>query len=122
MVVYFSTMAALERVVRELSPALSGLPAQGVPFSVGLSDDGLLSWGIDPAWSRTGGGGASRISWRGWITRYLAEAMAEATKTPGGPVPKDYALTLLALQGFDDETFAPPMDWRGSAPLLKTAC
>lgn len=122
MVVYFSTMEALERTGRELSSALSDLPAQGVPFSVGLSDDGLLSWGIDPAWSGPGTAGVGPTSWRGWITRYLAEAMAEATNTSGGPEPKDYALTRLALQGFDDETFAPPTGWRGSAPPWETAC
>jgi hypothetical protein len=122
MVAYFSTMETLERAVRELAPALSGLPAQGVPFSVGLSDDGLLSWGIDPAWSRTGRGRTEPTSWRGWITRYLAEAMADAMKAPGGPAPKDYALTRFALQGFDDETFAPPTGWRGSAHPSETAC
>jgi hypothetical protein len=38
----------LEQVGRALGERLGDVPAQGVPFTVELCRDGLVSWGVEP--------------------------------------------------------------------------
>ncbi|HRI19743.1 MAG TPA: hypothetical protein PLA68_02260, partial [Panacibacter sp.] len=48
-VVYFYSHADLMQAAALLKKELKGYQAQGVPFTAQLDDDGMLSWGIDPA-------------------------------------------------------------------------
>ena len=71
-IAYFDDQDSLQRVAGELAQGLCGCAAQVVPFTADAGGDGLLSWGIDPPL------GNDSISWRAWITRRLAEGLAQA--------------------------------------------
>nr|WSX76734.1 hypothetical protein OH826_24635 [Streptomyces sp. NBC_00899] len=105
LVAYFSSPPQLEAVAAELRKVTAGLPAQGVPFTAACTDDGLLSWAVDPPPRATGHGGAS--SWRGWVVGRLAQAMVQA-QTAGSPASVvDYALRRIWLDGVDVATWTP---------------
>jgi hypothetical protein len=106
LVVHFETKEAMHLAAERISPLLAGCPVHGVPFSGELGGDGLVSYGCDPppgsAASRTG------LSWRGWITWRLAEALAN----PAGAEcePWQAALDHVAQAGVDPATWAPAAD------------
>jgi hypothetical protein len=106
LVVHFQTREAVDVAVERLSVTLSGCPVHGVPFSAELAGDGLLSYGCDPppgsSASRTG------LSWRAWITRRLAEALASPGQS--GCEPWRAALAHVARAGVDPTTWAPAAD------------
>ena len=108
MIVYFARREHLEGAAARLRAALDHLPAQGVPFTAPLTDDGMLSWGIDPPYSLTGGEARSTESWRGWVTNRLARFLHEGGTTPDVTLPAwTFALSRLELEGVDPRTFVP---------------
>src|SRR5262249_37010069 len=99
LIAYFSNFEALEEAARRIGARLHGCAAQGVPFSAGLGEDGLLSWGIDPPPERGTLSWQERPSWRLWVTNRLATAILAAKKVwrNGGPEPWRFALERLRL-------------------------
>jgi hypothetical protein len=103
LVAYFESPGHLHLVAAELAQALSGCPAQGVPFTASCAGasataptttDGLLSQGIDPPPDADG------ASWRAWITRRLAQLLVNARPTTGEPAAQA-ALAAAEAQGID---------------------
>lgn len=76
-VAYFADRGHLAATAAALARALPGCPAQGVPFTAALAEDGLLSWGIDPP------PGSEAASWRAWVTRRIAAALFAARPARG---------------------------------------
>lgn len=101
MVVYFRSHGELAEVAASLSPMLAGLPAQGVPFTASVGDDGVLSWGIDPP-AASSADAMQRQSWRFHIAGRLAAALVGASATSGAELsPSRFALARLQLDGID---------------------
>jgi hypothetical protein len=80
-----------------------------VPFTAGVTDDGLLSWAIDPPHRPTDRAG--RSSWRTWVSmrlaEYLLDARAVGSGGPAGAAPWQAALARLALDGVDTASWVP---------------
>ena len=74
MVVYFYSKESLFKTAGTLIDVLKHYAAQGVPFSVQLDDNGLLSWGEDPPEGQQNLDG----SWRTVISDKLAALLAQA--------------------------------------------
>jgi len=88
-----------------LSTQLSGTPVQGVPFSATINDDGLVSWGMDPADQL---GRAPETSWRRWICRRLAHYLTAISSSTDTSVPPwEFALERLRLDGVDTVRWEP---------------
>jgi hypothetical protein len=91
-VAYFSQPAHLEEMAQELARPLSGLPAQGVPFTAELASGGILSWGVDPD------AGSQGVSWRSWVTQLLAKSLV-ANAADDNPV--DSTIRDISAAGVD---------------------
>ena len=129
LVLYFDRFDALSETAAALRRELAGCPAQGVPFSAGLDDDGLLSWGTDPPRDERTVPWLQRESWRLRITNRLAVALLAArdggrdsvrdSVRDGGSrtvEPWRFALERLRLEGVDTATWTPaPGTWQGPA-------
>jgi hypothetical protein len=106
-VAYLATFEHVEEVGRMLSDRLKDIPVHGVPFTADLSDNGLLSWGMDPhektllEWQES-------ASWRLWITHRLAQALLVARSSTESDIePWRFALERLRLEGIDTDTWTP---------------
>jgi hypothetical protein len=107
-VVYFSAFESLRTTAERILTGLRGCPAQGVPFSAEITDDGLLSWGFDPPPDKGALAWRERESWRLWITNRLASALVAARKSATtGIEPWQFALDRLRLDQVDTATWAP---------------
>ncbi|MFI6281794.1 hypothetical protein [Streptomyces sp. NPDC050988] len=111
-VVYVEGLDGIGAVTDRLGPVLSGCQAHGVPFTAAVSQDGLLSWGIDPP--RRKSITVRAVSWRMWLTQRLARHITEY-------VPSDkleawqFAIERLGLSGVDTRTWSPVGGlWLGS--------
>jgi hypothetical protein len=100
MVAYFRSYRDLEQAAASLDARLCELPAQGVPFTASISDNGALSWGIDPAVHLTEDP-IPRHSWRLRIVGRLATGLASVESTPTAGLPSRFALARLRLDGID---------------------
>jgi hypothetical protein len=115
LVIYFRDFKTLEQTGRELGIRLSGCPAHGTPFTAAISDDGLLSWGIDPPPEAALRGRAPE-SWRLWVTNRLAAALVLARKVAWrGIQPWQFAIERLRLEDVDTVAWAPNQDFNISA-------
>lgn len=113
LVAYFDTVDALHAAARELEAALSGMPAQGVPFSAPIDRDGLLSWGMDPPRAERKAAPGGQESWRLWVARRLASALLAAGGT--GAEPWRFALERLRCEGVDVDRWTPSAAlWRAA--------
>ena len=110
LVIYFADAAALARVADALARALADVPAQGVPFTAPIDEEGLLSWGMDPPADARPVSWLPSESWRSWLVRELATALVD----PGdAPAPIQPALERLRRRGVDIERWAPASTvWR----------
>jgi hypothetical protein len=107
-IAYFWSFEHLSQVAERLREKLCGIPAHGVPFTAELTDDGLLSWGMDPPRDLQSLRWQERESWRLWLTNRLATALlaAKATKSVR-PEPWQFAVDRLQLDGVDTDSWTP---------------
>jgi hypothetical protein len=106
---YFPSFELLAAAADALASRLSGMPAQGVPFTSEIAGDGLLSWGVDPPREESAAGGES---WRLWLTHRLARALISARSTESAE-PWRFALERVRLEGVDTDTWTPgAMLWK----------
>lgn len=108
LVVYFTREDELTRAVDELTVITKGAAPHATPFTAVASDDGTLSWGLDP---RDPGKGffreAPRASWRAWVTQRVAQAIVRAKENEASGDILDDVLSRVAAEGFDTKTWAP---------------
>lgn len=115
-VVYLESWRALRDLAGELTPALAGAQAHGVPFTCETGLDGLLSWGLDPAPSPDGPGSLVD-SWRTWVTARLAGGLVQARQAGlTGSQAHAAALRRARAAGVDTSTWQPV---RGRAGVLE---
>jgi hypothetical protein len=115
MVVYFERHEHMKEAARELTGLLAGTPTHGVPFSATITDDGLLSWGVDPP--ARGEWLADRESWRQSVTRTLARSLAIAGRCTAQPIePWQFAVARLSVDGTPLEALSleDPLRARGA--------
>jgi hypothetical protein len=107
-VAYFSSFEDLTATAEQLKQKLGGYPAQGVPFTADIGDDGLLSWGVDPPAEGQVLPWMGRESWRLWVTNRLAVALiATSTENTAKLEPWQFALRRLQLEGVDTRIWTP---------------
>jgi hypothetical protein len=105
LVAYFASRVHVQAAAGAVSQALAGCPAQGVPFSAALDDDGLVSWGVDPP-PQAGRLPWDGSSWRRSVTDQLARALLEAHRAELAE-PWRHALARVERAGVDTATWAP---------------
>ncbi|HEY0143429.1 MAG TPA: hypothetical protein VGF48_21230 [Thermoanaerobaculia bacterium] len=116
LVSYFTSKGDLERAANALASELRGLPAHGVPFTAGVDEEGLLSWGIDPPDSARALSWLGRESWRLWIVTRLGSALAFAKTGQRQDEAIAFAVERVRRHGVDVETWTPgPSLWRDLA-------
>jgi hypothetical protein len=108
MVIYFARRDDLHGAASAVADALSGVSAQGVPFSSAITADGLLSWGIDPP-DDVGLAGLLRSeSWRERLTNQMAAALVGASPRGDGlDAVVRFVLRRLEAHGIDVRTWRP---------------
>ena len=106
LVAHFPTRAHLDHAAGEVRRELAGCEAHGVPFTAGLDDSGLLSWGVDPPEHERALRWTLRESWRLWLARHLGAALAVA-KSTGGVEPWRFAMDRARRHGVDVGTWTP---------------
>ena len=104
---YFPSFERLAAAAEALEARLSGIPAQGVPFTSEIGGNGLLSWGVDPPREETTFGGGE--SWRLWLTHRLSRALLSARSVSSSEPsePWRFALERVRLEGVDTDTWTP---------------
>jgi hypothetical protein len=115
LVIYFRHRDDLYAAAAALTDALAGAPAHGVPFTAGITPDGMISWAADPPTHAGVIGGAASESWRSWLTTQLAAALiAGRTTGPRAPDQADpvhdpvrFALRRAAALRIDPRTWIP---------------
>jgi hypothetical protein len=108
LVIYFADFETLEQTAGVLARKLSGCEVQGVPFTAPIGNDGLLSWGIDPAPDQGMLSWQGPESWRLWITNRLAVSLVSALQRPTQRIePWQFALERLRLEEIDVTTWTP---------------
>jgi hypothetical protein len=116
LVLYFSNRDDLDHAAQRLHEELAGCPAHGIPFTAGIDDDGLLSWGIDPPDSERALSWQQRESWRLWVASRLAAAISFAKQSATDAVePWRFAVERVRRHGVDVETWTPTTIWRAGA-------
>lgn len=111
LVVYVKDEPALWQVAGELSTALEGIEAQGVPFTASIDSAGLLSWAVDPADHAILGPDDQPWSWRTAVVGRLADAIAGAKGRGRDAVVANFALERLRLEGIEPIGWRPGEDW-----------
>jgi hypothetical protein len=115
LVAYFGNRAELDRALAALHVELAGCPAHGIPFTAGIDDDGLLSWGVDPPESERALSWQQRESWRFWVATRLGGAIAIAKRAQTGAVePSRFAIERVRRHGVDVDTWTPATVWRSA--------
>ena len=110
LVMYFGSRQEVDEVAQTLAKRLAGCPAHGVPFTAGIDDDGLLSWGVDPPESERALSWMGRESWRLWLATKLGSALALAKlSAPNGDreMVCGFALERVRRYGVDVERWTP---------------
>jgi hypothetical protein len=109
LVTYFTTREELGEAAAVLRRELAGCDAHGVPFSAGLDDSGLLSWGVDPPDNDRALQWLGRESWRYWVVKRLGAALsiAKMARSTAAVEPWRFAIERVRRQGVDVETWTP---------------
>ena len=123
MVAYFSSLDDLHGGADRIRGQTVGCRPHGVPFTAGVTDDGLLSWAIDPPRGPGGTGHhATSSSWRTWVSMRLADYLIDARSSDAGEAPEaggeawQVALARLQLDGVDTVSWVPgPRIFDGAA-------
>ena len=108
-VAYFATRQELGDAAEVLRRELAGCDAHGVPFSAGLDDSGLLSWGVDPPEDERALQWLGRDSWRFWVAKRLGAALsiAKLARSADAVEPWRFAIERARRHGVDVETWTP---------------
>jgi hypothetical protein len=82
--------------------------AQGVPFTAQLDDDGMISWGIDPAEkdvleSFEGGSWRAGVTGKSWQQRLFRLRLMDLTNSKA----TEYILNKISLEGIDPHSWMP---------------
>jgi hypothetical protein len=110
LVAYFPTFEAVAEASESLRAVLHDCPAHGVPFTAELTDDGMLSWGMDPPRDQHLLGWQEFESWRLWLTNRLATSLIAARAAKTGPIePWRFAMERIALEGINTATWTPSL-------------
>jgi len=108
LVAYFRTREELGDAAAALGRELSGCEGHGVPFTAGLDDIGLLSWGIDPPANERALRWLGRQSWRAWAVQRLGTALSMAKAARAAAVePWRFAIERVRRHGVDVATWTP---------------
>ncbi|HEX6088511.1 MAG TPA: hypothetical protein VF266_28530 [Thermoanaerobaculia bacterium] len=109
LVTYFRTREELDAAAAILGRELAGCEAQGVPFSAGLDESGLLSWGVDPPEDERVLRWLGRDSWRSWLVKRLgaALAIAKCARREDAVEPWRFAIERARRHGIDVDTWTP---------------
>jgi hypothetical protein len=109
LVAYFNTRELLDEAAAVLRRELAGCDAHGVPFSAGLDDSGLLSWGVDPPEDERALQWLGRDSWRFWVAKRLGAALsiAKLASSASAVEPWRFAIERARRHGVDVETWTP---------------
>lgn len=109
LVAYFSTRQQLSEAAEVLRHALDGCEAHAVPFTAGIDDRGLLSWGVDPPDDDRALQWLGRESWRLWLVQRLGAALSIAKNARGAAATKPwrFAIERARRHGVDVETWTP---------------
>lgn len=115
LVAYFEEVEALHATADLLVERLGGMPAHGVPFTAEIAGDGLLSWGMDPPREERVLAWQGYESWRLWLVRRLAAALAAAAHDPDADDPARWARERLRWDGVDVDRWTPSAAlWRAA--------
>ena len=108
-VAYFASRGQLDVVAEALCRRLAGMPAHGVPFTAGIDDQGMLSWGVDPPDGARALRWLDRESWRFWMTTKLGNALAIAKRSSshGSMDSWRFALARVRRLGVDVDHWTP---------------
>ena len=116
LVAYFADLEGLQEAADDLRRMLKTCPSHGVPFTAGLDEGGLLSWGLDPIHAGQGFVWQEGESWRVWLTNQLAVALLQAKRSRSQALePWQFALERLRLEGVDTDSWIP-----GEVPAAQT--
>ena len=120
MVAYFASLEELHDGADRVRDEAAGCRPHGVPFTAGVTDDGLLSWAMDPPRdSPRTSRHAGASSWRTWVSTRLAEYLLDARASDArgaGGEPWQVALARLQLDGVDTASWVPgPRIFDGAA-------
>lgn len=109
LVAYFATREELGEAADLLRRDLAGCEAQGVPFSAGLEESGLLSWGVDPPDNDRALSWLGQESWRFWVVKRLGAALsiAKSARSASAVEPWRFAIERARRHGVDVETWTP---------------
>jgi len=105
LVAYANSREQIDGAAGALLRRLRGLPAQIVPFTAAIDEEGLLSWGIDPPRSERVSNWQG-TSWRRWITDRLAVALISA-RAARSASPTQFALQRMAVEGIEVGSWTP---------------
>ena len=115
LVAYFEEVEALHAAADLLAERLDGMPAHGVPFTAEIAGDGLLSWGMDPPREARVLAWQGYESWRLWLVRRLAAALAAAARDADAADPAVWARERLRWDGVDVDRWTPSAAlWRAA--------
>lgn len=108
LVAYFAAKRDLDTAAATLANELRDCPAHGVPFTAAVDAHGLLSWGADPPDSERVLSWLDRESWRLWVVKSLAGALAVAKRSSAPPVPPwQFAMERVRRLGVHVDTWTP---------------
>jgi len=111
-VAYFGGLEELHQATELIQAAVTGVAAQGVPFTAPIDTQGLLSWGMDPPRFEQVPAEQQHQSWRQWLTSRIAVYVAAARES-GADVPS-FVRNRIALDGVDPVSWNPDLAiWRG---------
>jgi hypothetical protein len=109
-IIYTPERSMIDALAERIAGELKGVEAHGVPFTAALSEDGLLSWGVDPAPAAKISGWTSSTdrSWRVFVAKALASTLERQRRDePSHPEPWAFALDRLRFDGVDPVTWTP---------------
>jgi hypothetical protein len=107
-VAYFATLDQLRAAAELIKEAVSGVSAQGVPFTAAIDTDGLLSWGMDPPRLEQVLPWQEFQSWRQWIASRVAVYTLAAVEGAAEDVGA-YVLQRVGLDGIEPTTWRPSL-------------
>lgn len=112
-VAYFPSKEMLLEATKTIKTDIEHLPSQGVPFTAECTQNGLLSWGIDPLFKESDDS-LERKSWRQWIVETIATSIQTLNGGYSHLAIEDKLETVLgklSVEGVDPGTFKPKTVW-----------